>query len=77
MVKKDKEGIAGVAPHSAQNAAPEPNIVSPTLDQMNLRDLMAMFAMMGMLAREDFGEKLVAEGAYIQANAMLEERSKQ
>lgn len=65
MVKKDKEGIASVA----VPPSPEPNIVSPTLDQMNMRDLIAMFA----LASGKWG----SIDAYAVADAMLEERSKQ
>lgn len=70
MVKKDKEGIAGVA----VPPSPEPNIVSPTLDQMNMRDLIAMFALLRCYGGR-VGE--TAQEAYAQADAMLEERSKQ
>lgn len=67
MVKKDKEGIASVAvPPSPEITTSSP---SPTLDQMNMRDLIAMFA----LASGKWG----SVDAYAVADAMLEERSKQ
>jgi len=50
----------------------------PTLDQMTLRDLMAMFAMVGAVssgnARVNLGHAERAEFAYNQADAMIEER---
>ena len=43
----------------------------PRLDEMTLRDLMAMFAMMGLTMMSPEG---AAKSAYLLANAMIEER---
>ena len=43
----------------------------PTLDQMTLRDLMAMFALMGLTMMSPEG---AAKAAYLLADAMIEER---
>ena len=52
----------------------------PTLDQMTLRDLMAMFALHGLMPKFDFGEYKtdpwrVAMWAYDAADQMLRVRS--
>ena len=60
----------------------------PRLDEMTLRDLMAMFAMQGLVAHGGWQAEYhipeagiagvtVAEEAYKYAAAMIEERSKQ
>ena len=50
----------------------------PRLDEMTLRDLMAMFAMMGQIAHHGYVPKNASMGAakeaYAQADAMIEER---
>ena len=54
----------------------------PRLDEMTLRDLMAMFAMMGLLNRNQNMDSTKSErefnarDSYAQADAMIEERSK-
>ncbi len=45
----------------------------PTLDQMTLRDLMAMFAMQGFVSHGGWVEETAKE-AYAKADAMIEER---
>ena len=52
----------------------------PRLDEMTLRDLMAMFAMMGLLNRNQNMDSTKSErefnarDSYLQADAMIEER---
>jgi hypothetical protein len=47
----------------------------PTLDQMTLRDLMAMFAVMGHLQEDHSRADFVALAAYIMADAMIRARA--
>ena len=54
----------------------------PKLEDMTLRDLMAMFAMMGLVSgttmwSHDADDTGISGGAYAIADAMIEERSKQ
>ena len=54
----------------------------PRLDEMTLRDLMAMFAMVGLLQRNANSDSTaceriwVAKDSYLQADSMIEERMK-